>query len=592
MQSIGMNKMDSGESGDNPPLAWYMNKKIRLIIFLAIAAVSFLGTVLYPRYLEAKYISALDGEAQRIISSMTRTELLGQLIHISVPGKDASAKTVTRELATIRPGGVILFGYNIGNGQELQGFNETLQKTADALKIPDLLISTDQEGGRVIRVTDGVTQFPSALAIGQADDAQLSEMTGFQISRELRSLGINLFFAPVLDVNNNPQNPVIGIRSLGSNVEMVTRNGVAFERGARHGGAIPVIKHFPGHGNTNVDSHYGLPVIPSSLEDLRKLELVPFQAAINNGAKMVMSAHIMFPALDKEYPGTLSKSVLTNLLREQMGFQGVTITDAMEMKAIADHFQKQRPAVLALLAGIDIILTTSWGEFPAKVLKELQEADAKGEFLIGERDLVKEAVYRQIRLKLEFGLLSSEWTQNADLIERETEEYNFREKAARQLKEKYPDLNKTISLAAIRSLQPVDEFKLEQNCKAEVFSSILKSKIKSSGKNKTCLLVEAGSAGALRSVNARALQNPTQKFYVLFWGNPFEYKPNAPNLQIIYSFSPTAASRMALAETLEPAQYEKLRTVDLILPQMNSNHQKQKVLPSEEDIRQFRDRMP
>ncbi|MBP9889243.1 MAG: glycoside hydrolase family 3 protein, partial [Leptospiraceae bacterium] len=254
-------------------------------------------------------------QAAEIVSKMTDEEKAGQVIHIAIP-KNYLDEVAISELQKVRPGGVILFGVNVGKKKEIRALTKGLQLEMKNLNSPPLFISIDQEGGRVVRVEKGVTSFPGALAIGQTKNPSYAFNAGLITSYELNKLGINLLLAPVLDVNNNPENPVINTRSFGMTLDAGDL-AISFERGARLGGAIPVIKHFPGHGDTNVDSHLGLPVIEKTEAELLDFELIPFQKSIQEGAKAVMSAHIIYPNLDKKYPSTLSKKILTDILRKK-----------------------------------------------------------------------------------------------------------------------------------------------------------------------------------------------------------------------------------------------------------------------------------
>lgn len=546
----------------------WQSKFFRLAFFLSIALLFYLGFELSIYIFRYRYENALNQETERILNKLSRKQLLGQVIHLSVPGKDASNIAIYNELKEIEPGGVILFGYNIESAERLAVFNKKLQSLADELDIPSLLISTDQEGGRVIRVPEPVTQFPSALAIGQADNAALAKWAGFQLARQLRRIGINLFFAPVLDINNNPQNPVIGLRSFGSDPDRVIRNALAFEKGAREGGSMPVVKHFPGHGNTNVDSHFGLPVIESTQKELENFELLPFKAAIENGVDAIMSAHILFPSLDNEYPATLSQKILKEILRKKLDFKGLIFTDAMEMKAIASHYRDKRAGVRALLAGADILLLTSWGKEPKKYLEEITRADKAGEFFVEGKDIIKEAVRRQIKLKLRYGIFSGKWTTHEILVQKEIQKNKNRQKADALLQANYNELNKTLSREAVKTLVSPKDFPLPDKCDMKIFSKSIRTQIKPIKKEDSddCKIIETPSAGALRQLNQRAKKNPKVKFFALYARNPFEYKPDAKNLQVLYSFSPTKESLAALGYALQKNVYRKINRVQLQLP--------------------------
>lgn len=248
-------------------------------------------------------------------------------------------------------GGVCLFRRNFVDRFQAAELTQELR----ALLGEDVLIATDQEGGGVVRALD-VPFSPGTMALGAADDVELTRNVAAATARGLRAMGINVNFAPVADVNNNPLNPVIGERSFGSETEHVAKHVVAFVQGLQDEGVAATVKHFPGHGDTATDSHLALPVLDADLERLHALELLPFKAAINAGVAGVMSYHGIVGALDPESPATLSRRVVTDLLRNELGFNGVTFSDALEMRAIATRYSPAEAVVRALAAGVDMPL--------------------------------------------------------------------------------------------------------------------------------------------------------------------------------------------------------------------------------------------
>ncbi|HEY1091713.1 MAG TPA: beta-N-acetylhexosaminidase [Burkholderiaceae bacterium] len=279
----------------------------------------------------------------------------GRLVMVDIPGKSLDAETA-EFLRAHQIRAVCLFRKNLGSEEEIR------QLTADlrAVMGDKALIGIDQEGGSVIRATS-LPQAPAAMALGAIGDEALAEATGAAVARGLRYLGINWNFAPVLDINNNPANPVIAERSFGETAEAVTRLARAWMRGSLREGVACCAKHFPGHGDTHVDSHHALPTVEKSLAELEALELKPFAALAKADAKgeavpAMMTAHIVYPKIDAEHPATLSHAVLTGILRERLGYEGVIITDALMMKAVYDRYGHARSAVLALQAGADMPL--------------------------------------------------------------------------------------------------------------------------------------------------------------------------------------------------------------------------------------------
>jgi beta-N-acetylhexosaminidase len=203
---------------------------------------------------------------------------------------------------------------------------------------------------------EGATVLPGNMALGATNSTELAERAGEITAVELAAVGVNLNFAPVMDVNNNPDNPVIGRRSFGESPELVSRLGIPYIRGLQRNGVLATAKHFPGHGDTTVDSHFELPTVNHDLERIHALELQPFRAAIDADVAAIMTAHIIYPAFDADRPATLSPTILTDLLRKELGFDGLLITDDMEMKAIDDRYRSGEAAVMAVEAGADIVM--------------------------------------------------------------------------------------------------------------------------------------------------------------------------------------------------------------------------------------------
>jgi beta-N-acetylhexosaminidase len=293
-----------------------------------------------------------------LLAGMTLEEKVGQLLMVGFPGPKPSEELLDLLKAGCA-GGVILFADNVADPKQVTELTGALQEAAGESRngLP-LLIAIDQEGGAVVRFTHGGTVFPGNMAVGAAGREEYAYRSGKAMAVELKALGINMNLAPVLDVNLNPDNPIIGIRSFGADPETVARLGTAMVRGLQDGGVLAVGKHFPGHGDTVVDSHLGLPVITRPFSRLEAVELVPFRAVIRDGIAGIMTAHIVFPALEAAAgrPATLSVAVVTDLLRRQMGFQGLVITDCLEMAAIATHYEIGDAVTQAVLAGADQLL--------------------------------------------------------------------------------------------------------------------------------------------------------------------------------------------------------------------------------------------
>lgn len=277
-------------------------------------------------------------------------------------------------------GGIIHFSRNIVSPEQIQGINEQLQALAkDSPSGTNLLISVDQEGGSVARLNKGVAVSPGNMALGATNNSKLVEDVATVMGEELRALGFNVNLAPCIDVNNNPLNPVIGVRSFGSDPQLVGELGLAATKGLQKH-LLAVAKHFPGHGDTNVDSHLSLPTIKHDLERLNSVELPPFKQAIQGGLQGILAAHVLFPAFesDPNLPATLSYNVLTKLLREKLGFEGLIFTDCMEMEAITKHHSMGEAAVLAIEAGVDLVLVSHTPERQREAYFAVVEAVKNG----------------------------------------------------------------------------------------------------------------------------------------------------------------------------------------------------------------------
>ena len=300
-----------------------------------------------------------------ILQRMTLEEKAGQMLVASFSGTELSSD-VRDCLSRNHFGGVMLGTGNFSDVEQTLRFVSDLQTSNQKGSSIPLLISTDQEGGPVTRVHFGTCGVGNMALTATGDPANAKEMA-LVYAEELRSLGINTDFAPVLDVNNNPDNPVIGVRSFSDEPEVVARFGTAYIEGLSDGGVISTLKHFPGHGDTDTDSHTGFPRIEKTYEELKKFELIPYEAAIGNGAEMIMTAHIQYPQIEKEtyvtssgkevyLPATLSRTILTDILRKDMGFDGVIVTDSLEMAAISENFRFEDVLCMAINAGADMLL--------------------------------------------------------------------------------------------------------------------------------------------------------------------------------------------------------------------------------------------
>lgn len=362
---------------------------------------------------------------ERVLAGLTLPEKVGQLLMIGFPGEDLTAET-RRLVDHCHPGGLILFGSNIRDRAQVRGLVARLAEAAGAASRPASdeagagrgggpgagpgigpLISVDQEGGVVARLTErhGVPVFPGNMAVAAArDSAGLAYEVAFATGRQLRDLGINMNLAPVLDVDTNPANPVIGVRAFSGDPAAVAALGRASIRGFHDAGVASVGKHFPGHGDTSVDSHAALPVVPHDRQRLDRVELVPFREAVAEGVDAVMTAHVAVPALGSRpsTPATLSEPVLTGLLRNEMGFSGVIMTDAIEMKALGGRHSTAEKVERAIGAGADMILVGQRPDIAREAYDAALAAVRAGRITT---DRLDESVRRILGLKQRLGLL-------------------------------------------------------------------------------------------------------------------------------------------------------------------------------------------
>ena len=385
--------------------------------------------------------SAEDSKAQQYLASMSTEDKISMMIMPAFrwmtdeTGKNTNVTEITKEITETLGkhsyAGVILYAQNTPTNEGATRLIDELQKAnAAGGNRPQLLITTDQEGGNVTRLGQG-TMTPGNMALGAINDIATTKEVATLLGSELSAVGINADFAPDVDINNNPANPIIGVRSFSDDAQTVAAHGSAFVEALNQTGVISTLKHFPGHGDTDTDSHTGLPCIDKSYDQLKENELIPFKACIDAGSQMIMTAHIVYPQIEKNtyiskktgkkinLPATLSKTIITDILRGDMGYDGVVITDAMEMDAVADHFDKYDAAKLAIEAGVDILLmpvttTTKAGfaEMDTYISTLAGQAD-RGEISM---EMIDAAVLRILKMKENNGLF--ETYDGSDIEER------------------------------------------------------------------------------------------------------------------------------------------------------------------------------
>lgn len=335
---------------------------------------------------------------QEQLDALTTAQKVGQLLLAGIEGTQAR-EDAAYALQTVQAGGVILFGRNVDTCAQVAELVSTL-RALNGNHVP-LLIAADEEGGTVSRMPEEVRGLPSAYTFGQTGNEALCHELGQILAVQCSALGINVDFAPVADVWSNPDNTVIGRRALGTNGDTVARLVPQVMEGLEEVGVVPVPKHFPGHGDTDADSHYDLPVVSKSLEELEQLELRPFAAAIAAGAPAVMVGHLLMLALDDTLPASLSPAVVTGLLREQLGFDGVVFTDDLTMGAVSNTYGMGEAAVLAFEAGCDVLLVCHGQDNLQAAYEALLDAVESGRI---SQQRLDESVSRILKLKADFAL--------------------------------------------------------------------------------------------------------------------------------------------------------------------------------------------
>lgn len=344
----------------------------------------------------------INKEIEDKIKNMTLDEKIGQLIIGGFEGYTLS-NDFNKLIKEKHLGGVILFSKNIKDSKILLNLINNLKETNNLNKVP-LFISVDEEGGPVSRMPNEIYNIPSNKYIGKINNEDFSYEIGKLLGLQLSSFGFNLNFAPVLDINSNPNNPVIGERSFGNDKNLVSKLGIKTIEGIKEENIVPVAKHFPGHGDTSVDSHLNLPVVNYDFNRLNNFELVPFKEAIKNGVDAIMIAHILIPKLDKNNPSTLSKTIITDILRTKLGFNGLIITDDMTMGAITENYNIGDAAVKSINAGSDIILVCHDINNINTVINSIKFSISKN---IISKNRINESVYRILLIKEKFNINSN-----------------------------------------------------------------------------------------------------------------------------------------------------------------------------------------
>ncbi len=324
---------------------------------------------------------------------------IGQMIVAGISGTTLT-KNTKKLINHYKIGGIILYRGNMQTPNQTVKLTNKIKAENSDNHLP-ILLGVDQEGGKISKLPGGLNEIPASGKIGDRNNPDYSYKIGSYLGNMVKSFGFNLNFAPVLDVNSNPANPVIGERSFGDDPKVVSNLGIQTMKGIQSQGIISVIKHFPGHGDTSVDSHLELPTVNKTLSELKNLELIPFKKAINNGADVVMAAHILLPQIDSEYPSSMSQQIISGLLRQQLNFSGVIITDDMTMKAITNNYDIGNAAVQSVKSGSDMIMVAHDFNKVVTVINALKEAVEQGEIT---EERINKSVSRIMKLKEKYRL--------------------------------------------------------------------------------------------------------------------------------------------------------------------------------------------
>ncbi len=335
----------------------------------------------------------------KLLNEMTLKEKIGQMIISGFYGSNYS-NSLKELVEQYKIGGFIFYNENLLNTNQTVNLVNSIKASNAKNRLP-VIFGVDQEGGRVSRLPGNIGKLPTNEQIGKRNNGEFSFEIGQILGEQVKAFGLNMDFAPVLDVNSNQKNPVIGDRSFSNNPAIVSNLGIQTMNGLKSENIIPVVKHFPGHGDTSVDSHLELPVVNKSYTELKSLELIPFKNAIHENADVVMIAHILLPKIDANYPASMSKTIITSILRSDLQYKGIVMTDDMTMSAIGKHYHLEKAAVTSILAGSDMIMVAHDPNKVKAVFQEIETAVKNG--TISEQR-INESVKRIMILKQKYKL--------------------------------------------------------------------------------------------------------------------------------------------------------------------------------------------
>ncbi|MFD2117354.1 beta-N-acetylhexosaminidase [Paenibacillus yanchengensis] len=344
--------------------------------------------------------NAASSSVDKLLASLTTEQKIGQLLLFGIDNQTVTKQTISM-LQSYHLGGIILYKRNIDTVKQTNTLLNEMKDWQHTNNAIPLWLGVDQEGGKVSRLPKQLSALPEPGTLVNNDKPDYATNFGQAIGLQLQAVGFNLTFAPVLDINSNPNNPVIGMRAFGTTPDQVIDHGIAVMQGIQSQQIATSIKHFPGHGDTSVDSHLDLPLIEKSLVELENFELQPFAAALEHYVDMVMIGHLLIPAIDDTYPASMSTAAITGLLRDKMNYDGVVISDDMTMGGITDHWNIGEAAVQSLIAGTDIILVGHQPKLQRKVVQAINEAVTEGRI---SKERLDESVKRILLLKEKYKL--------------------------------------------------------------------------------------------------------------------------------------------------------------------------------------------
>lgn len=381
-----------------------MKKVIIIFTTLLLASATIVGTTLTfkPSKKESNNIAPNEVKKDEIdimLENMTLEEKIGQMLIIDYQ-KENFDEELKNLLNTVKPGGFIFFSNNFKDYDQTMKLINDIKNNAT---IP-MFLSVDQEGGRVQRLKNlkgaSITTIPSMSKIGATNDTNTAYNTGVSIAKDLNKFSLNMNFAPVLDVYSNNKNKIIGDRSFGSDPYLVSKMGIALSKGLSENGIISIYKHFPGHGNTETDSHVALPIVTKTKEELLESDLIPFKEAIKNNAEIIMIGHLAVPSITNDYtPASISKEIITDFLKNELGYQNLVITDALNMKGLTSNYTKEEIIEKALTAGVDLLLMP---EDPLNAIEIIKNSITSGTI---SEEQINNSVKKIIKLKKKYNII-------------------------------------------------------------------------------------------------------------------------------------------------------------------------------------------